>query len=100
MATLEVRPAWSYHFNRLRCGNAYHLREVSLARTQRLVREARDYVSDIVCPRRQGLRVQVPRSLFLAGIEPVGFRVKSDLRNHCAIVQPRDGATLLVPVAK
>jgi hypothetical protein len=25
----------------------------------------------------------------LAGIEPVGFRVKSDLRNHQAIVQPR-----------
>ena len=25
----------------------------------------------------------------LAGIEPVGFRVKNDLRNHCAIVQPR-----------
>ncbi len=25
----------------------------------------------------------------LAGIEPVGFRTKSDLRNHQAIVQPR-----------
>ena len=25
----------------------------------------------------------------LAGIEPVGFRVKSDLRNHQAIVKPR-----------
>ena len=25
----------------------------------------------------------------LAGIEPVGFGVKSDLRKHCAIVQPR-----------
>ena len=25
----------------------------------------------------------------LAGIEPVEFRVKSDLRNHQAIVQPR-----------
>ncbi len=25
----------------------------------------------------------------LAGIEPAGFRVKSDLRNHQAIVQPR-----------
>ena len=25
----------------------------------------------------------------LAGIEPVGFRVKNDLRNHQAIVQPR-----------
>jgi hypothetical protein len=25
----------------------------------------------------------------LAGIEPVGFRVKNDLRNHRAIVQPR-----------
>jgi hypothetical protein len=36
---------------------------------------------------------QVPGNFFrrvsLAGIEPVGFRVKSDLRNHCAIVQPR-----------
>ncbi len=26
--------------------------------------------------------------MFLAGIGPVGFRVKSDLRNHQAIVQP------------
>jgi hypothetical protein len=25
----------------------------------------------------------------LAGIEPVGFRTKSDLRNHQAIIQPR-----------
>jgi hypothetical protein len=36
---------------------------------------------------------QVPGNVFLgmslAGIEPVGFRVKSDLRNHQAIVQPR-----------
>ncbi len=29
------------------------------------------------------------RKVSLAGIEPVGFRVKSDLRNHQAIVQPR-----------
>ena len=33
--------------------------------------------------------VGVSESLRLAGTEPVGFRVKSDLRNHCAIVQPR-----------
>jgi hypothetical protein len=36
---------------------------------------------------------QVPGNFFVrmspAGIEPVGFRVKSDLRNHQAIVQPR-----------
>jgi hypothetical protein len=36
---------------------------------------------------------QVPGNFFvrmaLVGIEPVGFRVKSDLRNHQAIVQPR-----------
>jgi hypothetical protein len=45
----------------------------------------------------QGLRTKrgsEARSAFsvgvsLAGIEPVGFRVKSDLRNHQAIVQPR-----------
>ncbi len=29
------------------------------------------------------------RKVSLAGIEPVGFRTKSDLRNHQAIVQPR-----------
>ena len=32
----------------------------------------------------------------LAGIEPVGFRVKSDLRNHQAIVQPRLYDSLMV----
>jgi hypothetical protein len=32
---------------------------------------------------------QLFRKVSLAGIEPVGFRVKSDLRNHQAIVQPR-----------
>ena len=32
----------------------------------------------------------------LAGIEPVGFRVKSDLRNHQAIVQPRLHDSLMV----
>ena len=32
----------------------------------------------------------------LAGIEPVGFRVKSDLRNHQAIVQPRVYDSLMV----
>ena len=42
---------------------------------------ARDYVSSAF----QNFSVGVS----LAGIEPVGFRVKSDLRNHCAIVQPR-----------
>jgi hypothetical protein len=38
----EVDPPWSwpYHLSRLRCGDACHLREVSRARTQRLVREA------------------------------------------------------------
>ena len=42
---------------------------------------ARDYVSSAF----QNFSVGVS----LAGIEPVGFRVKSDLRNHCAIVHPR-----------
>ena len=42
----------------------------------------------------QGLRIKRLLSNFsvrasLAGIEPVGFRVKSDSRNHQAIVQPR-----------
>ena len=32
----------------------------------------------------------------LAGIEPVGFRIKSDLRNHQAIVQPRLYDSLMV----
>ena len=44
-------------------------------------RLARDYVSSA----SQNFSVRVS----LAGIEPVGFRVKSDLRNHQAIVQPR-----------
>jgi hypothetical protein len=75
--------------------NACHSREVSRARTQRLVREA----SGGFPPRLgQGLLVrikppaswlpghggQVPGNfsvrVSLAGIEPVGFRVKSDLR--------------------
>ena len=41
----------------------------------------------------QGLRIRrftrFSVRVSLAGIEPVGFRVKSDLRNHQAIVQPR-----------
>ncbi len=35
-------------------------------------------------------------SLAGPGIEPVGFRVKSDLRNHQAIVQPRLYDSLMV----
>ena len=40
------------------------------------------------------VRERVPYAAFsvrvsLAGIEPVGFRTKSDLRNHQAIIQPR-----------
>ena len=46
------------------------------------------------CTPGQGLRMiklgyRFFRRVSPAGIEPVGFRVKSDLRNHCAIVQPR-----------
>ena len=43
----------------------------------------------------QGLRIKrrvtarFSVEVSLAGIEPVGLRVKSDLRNHRAIVQPR-----------
>ncbi len=36
------------------------------------------------------------RKVSPAGIEPVGFRVKSDLRNHQAIVQPRLYDSLMV----
>ncbi len=42
---------------------------------------------------------QLFREVSPAGIEPaVGFRVKSDLRNHCAIVQPRlyDSAIIMM----
>ncbi len=80
-------------------GHATHSRELSRARTQRLVREA----SRLTRTPCQGLRMhhgswQTFRkvSLALAGIEPVGFRVKSDLRNHQAIVQPRWGSVLRV----
>jgi hypothetical protein len=67
-------------------------RELPTARASR--QRARDYASspqhpDFHC----SMEGQVPGNFFvrvaLAGIEPVGFRVKSDLRNHCAIVQPR-----------
>ncbi len=55
---------------------------------------ARDYVSSQQRPDSHcSMEGQVPGNfsveMSLAGIEPVGFRVKSDLRNHCAIVQPR-----------
>ncbi len=36
------------------------------------------------------------RKVSLAGIEPVGFRVKSDLPNHQAIIQPRFYDSLMV----
>ncbi len=39
---------------------------------------------------------QTFRKVSLAGIEPVGFRGKSDLRNHQAIVQPRLCDSLMV----
>ncbi len=41
---------------------------------------------------------QTFRKVSLAGIEPAGFRVKSDLRhgNHQAIVQPRLYDSLMV----
>jgi hypothetical protein len=39
---------------------------------------------------------QTFRKVSLAGIEPVEFRVKSDLRNHQAIVQPRLYDSLMV----
>ena len=67
-------------------------RELPTARASR--QRARDYVSsrqrpDFHC----SMEGQVPGNfsveVSLAGIEPVGFRVKSDLRNHQAIVQPR-----------
>ena len=51
-------------------------------------RLARDYVSSA----SQNFSVGVS----LAGIEPVGFRVKSDSRNHQAIVQPRLYDSLMV----
>jgi hypothetical protein len=58
---------------------------------------ARDYVSSAQAFGRVGAKgtTRLPDSATfyggasLAGIEPVGFRVKSDLRNHQAIVQPR-----------
>ena len=70
---------------------------MSRARTQRLeteaspvttVRLARDYECTFYD--------YTVRKVSLAGIEPVGFRVKSDLRNHQAIVQPRLYDSLMV----
>jgi hypothetical protein len=62
----------------------------SVARASR--QRARDYVSSQQHPDSHcSMEGQVPGNFFvrmsLAGIEPVGFRVKSDLRNHCAIVR-------------
>jgi hypothetical protein len=79
-------------------GHASHSRELmSRARTQRLeteaspvttLRLARDYECTFCdCTYRR---------VSLAGIEPEGFRVKSDLRNHQAIVQPRLYDSLMV----
>ncbi len=70
---------------------------MSRARTQRLETEARVSRSRL----GQGLRIKPVSEAFcdrasLAGIEPVGFRVKSDLRNHQAIVQPRLYDSLMV----
>jgi hypothetical protein len=83
------------------CGHAYHLREVSRARTHDSMREEplhhcivrhglRDYVLATADDlwHRPGLR-SFFRRVSPAGIEPVGFRTKSDLRNHQAIIQPR-----------
>ncbi len=66
--------------------------ELPTARASR--QRARDYVSSQQHPDSHcSMEGQVPGNFFvrmsLAGIEPVGFRVKSDLRNHQAIVQPR-----------
>ncbi len=80
-------------------GRASHPRELSRARTQRLeteaspvttLRLARDYECTFYdCTFRK---------VSPAGIEPVGFRIKSDLpvRNHQAIVQPRLYDSLMV----
>ncbi len=57
-------------------------------------RRARDYVSSAPLGCRGCQTFYVRASL--AGIEPVGFRVKSDLRNHQAIVQPRLYDSLMV----
>ena len=75
------------------CGHASHPRELmSRARTQRLETGCSGVATSGVAT--QGLRIKPVSETFCgraspAGIEPVGFRVKNDLRNHCAIVQPR-----------
>ena len=73
----------------------------SVARASR--QRARDYVSSQQHPDSHcSMEGQVPGNSFvrmsLAGVEPVGFRVKSksDLRNHQAIVQPRLYDSLMV----
>ena len=67
-------------------------RELPTTRASR--QRARDYVSSQQRPDSHcSMEGQVPGNfsveVSLAGIEPVGFRVKNDLRSHCAIVQPR-----------
>ncbi len=71
----------------------------SVARASR--QRARDDVSSQQHPDSHcSMEGQVPGNVFvrmsLAGIEPVGLRVKSDLRNHQAIVQPRLYDSLMV----
>jgi hypothetical protein len=91
------------------CGHAFHWQSLErsepCANAAKLVREAIGFPAP---PFGQGLQnvrkssaggfdwdhpthstKQLFRKVSLARIEPVGFRVKSDLRNHQAIVQPR-----------
>ncbi len=97
--------ARSYHLNRLRLRSRLSLERSEPCANARLVRG--DPCGTMRrATRPQGLRIShcgrlVPSpyaafsvraslsDLSLAGIEPVGFRTKSDLRNHQAIIQPR-----------
>jgi hypothetical protein len=98
--------AWSCFIfsSRIRLRQRFTLERLGRARTQRLVREAsgvphhqRGPVSATIPAKGLGFSLGTGACsesatffvrVSLAGIEPVGFRVKSDLRNHRAIVQP------------
>jgi hypothetical protein len=79
--------------------DAVNERSEQCANATELVREAggERFTNSVVGPLSttpgQGLRIKhisFSVRVSLAGIEPVGtFRFKSDLRSHCAIVQPR-----------
>jgi hypothetical protein len=92
-------PPGPYHLNRLRSGDAYPLREVSRARTQRLVRAASGLRATVAIPPARGTKYQARRRGYHPRFGPLFMcpwqesnpwgSVLRVICNHQAIVQPR-----------